>query len=80
MIVLAKAVLGHEFCYNAHSAHAVSKRSASKIRDVLNENKYLLKENEIWHIYDVDQYDNAYDFAATQKFTIRNGVVKRIGY
>lgn len=80
MLILAKAIKGSEFMYDSKSAHSVSKRSAKKIMDVLNhENvRWTLKENQIWHIYEVDIYDRAYDFAVTQKFTIRNGIVKHV--
>lgn len=80
MIILAKSAIGHEFMYSASSAHEVSKKSATLIRDALNENKWNLKPNEIWHIHEVDIYDTAYVFAQAQKFIIRKGVVKRIGY
>lgn len=80
MLVIAKSVVGREFFYDASSAHAVSKRSANTIKDVLNERGWNLKPNEVWHIHEVDKYDRAYDFAQTQRFAIYKGIVKRIGY
>lgn len=75
MLVIAKSVKGHEFMYNAASARKVSARSANKILAVLNEMKWRLNENEVWHIHEVDSYDNAYWYAQRQAFTIRKGVV-----
>lgn len=75
MKVIAKSVKDHEYLYSAQSARKVSARSAEKILKVLNEMKWNLKENEVWHIHEVDQYDNAYYFAQYQSFTIRNGIV-----
>jgi hypothetical protein len=43
MTVLAKAVKGKEFLYDARSAHEVSKASADVICETLNESKFLLK-------------------------------------
>ena len=75
MLVIAKSVKGKEFLYNAESARKVSKRSASAILSVLNEMKWRLSDNEVWHIHEVDEYDNAYYYAQRQAFTIRNGIV-----
>lgn len=80
MKVLAKAIKGQEFFYSARSARKVSERSAKVILDIVNEYRFQLKENEVWHIYDVDQYDAAYDYAQFQSFTIRNGVVTARAY
>lgn len=79
MKVLAKTIKGQEYMYNARSARQVSERSAKVILDIVNEYRFLLNnENEIWHVYDVDRYDRAYDYAQFQKFTIRNGIVKSV--
>lgn len=81
MKILAKTHKGSEFCYNARSARAVSERSAGKILEIVNKYNFQIKpeNNEIWHIYDVDQYDRAFEIAQYQKFTIRNGIVKAVG-
>lgn len=81
MKILAKTHKGSEFCYNARSARAVSERSAGKILEIVNKYNFQIKpENgEIWHVYDVDQYDRAFEIAQYQKFTIRNGIVKAVG-
>ena len=80
MKIIAKSKAGAEYLYKAESAHAVSERSAETILRVLNENKWNLRDGEIWHIHDVDSYDNAYYYAQGQKFTIRKGIVKRVYY
>lgn len=76
MKVIAKSCKGKEFIYSAKSARKVSERSAEKILNVLNSVGWNLKDGEIWHIYDVDEYDNAFWYAERQAFTIRNGIVK----
>lgn len=77
MKILALAQKGHEFMYCASTARKVSNASAEKIRDIANENEYLFKKypNSVWHIFDVDKYDTAYDYAQFQSFKIRKGIV-----
>ncbi len=75
MLVIAKSKAGHEFIYNAASARKVSARSAETILKVLNDMRWRLKDGEIWHIHEVDEYDNAFYYAQRQAFTIRKGVV-----
>lgn len=75
MLVIAKSKEGHEFLYNAASARKVSARSAETILKVLNDMRWRLKDGEIWHIHEVDEYDNAFYYAQRQAFTIRKGVV-----
>lgn len=76
--VIAKSKPGKEYLYNCRTAHKVSAASAEKILAVLNEYRFLLKDDEVWHIYDVCHYDSAYDYAQYQKFTIRKGIVKEV--
>lgn len=80
MLVLAKSIEGQEFLYNARSARRVSARSADKIRDAVNEVRWNLKEGEIWHLHEVDEYDNAFYYAERQSFTIRNGIISARNY
>lgn len=75
MKVLAISSKGHEFLYRASTAHKVSERSWKKIMDALNEAKYGLKENEVWHMHEVSSYDNAYAFANYQEFSIYKGTI-----
>lgn len=77
MYILAIACKGKEFLYDAASAHEVSKNSAEKIKNLLNKLNYKITgDGKIWHTYEVDQYDKAYDYACYQRFTIRKGIVK----
>ena len=78
MLVLAKTITGKEFVYSVSSARKVSKASANTIYKIANDNKYLLKDGECWHVYDVDQYDNAY--YTNRAFRIRNGIVSDCTY
>lgn len=75
--VIAKTRPGKEYFYNAKTAHKVSANSAEKILNVLNTVRWQLNDGEVWHIYDVCDYDNAAYYARYQKFTIRKGIVKR---
>ena len=57
---IAIAPKGKEFMFDATRSIAVPKSSASKIVDVLNELKYMIKnDNETWWIYDNDWYYNS---------------------
>lgn len=76
MLVIAKAVKGKEFFYKASSARKVSKKSAKVICDICNKYNYQLQAGEIWHIYEIDKYCNAYDYAQFQQFKIYKGIVK----
>jgi len=78
MKVVAKSVKGKEFFYNAESAHKVSDRSAWKIASALNNVHYDLKEGEVWHVHDVDEYDKAYLYGMAQAFVRRNGGLVRV--
>lgn len=75
MKVLAISAEGQEFLYKASTAHKVSARSGKIIMDTLNKAKYGLKENEVWHMHEVDRYDNAYAYATYQEFTIYKGSI-----
>lgn len=80
MTVLAKAKVGSEYLYVINSAHKVPKASARKIMDILNDVRWNLKDGEIWHMYEIDEYCPGYTYAATQRFSIRKGIVKRSCY
>ena len=78
MKIIAKSVKGQEFLYSAKTAHKVSNASANAICKALNDAKFELKEGETWHVHDVDQCDNAYQYAEWQAFTRRNGAIRRV--
>lgn len=71
--MIAKTIAGKEFVYSRNSAHAVAKSSAQKICDALNRTRYNLKDGEIWHVYDMGQYERDYTAAGYQKFAQRKG-------
>ena len=80
MKILAITTDGKEYMYNVKTARAVSDRSAARIAQIANENKYLLQPGQVWYCYDIDKYDSAYDVAQFQRFTIRKGVVSDCRY
>lgn len=70
MIVIAKTINGREFFHSVREMYEVSKRSASKICDVMNAMRFRLKEGEAWHIYDEYMYE------PQGRLSIRKDVVK----
>ncbi len=77
MVVLAKSIAGQEFMYSARSAHKVPAKRAAAIRDALNGIRYDLKDGQIWHLHEIDEFDAAYDFAEMQKFYVnKSGALK----
>ena len=76
MFIVAITNKGREYAYNYTTAHKVSKASAYRICDCLNENRFHLKENQVWYVYDIDQYDMAYDFASNQEFRVYKDKIK----
>lgn len=55
---VAIAVKGKEFLYKSSSMIAVPNSRANDVKDTLNSNKYLIKDGEIWHVYENDWYTN----------------------
>lgn len=80
MKILAITTAGKEFLYNPSTARAVSERSAEKIAEIVNANKYLISGDKKWHCYEIDRYDCAYDHALVHKFKIRKGIVSDCVY
>ena len=81
MKIVAITNIGAEFLYSAKTAHKVPKASANTICNILNQVRYNLTEgSQKWFVYDVDEYDRAYDYAQSQSYSIRNGIVKRNFY
>ena len=80
MLILAVAPKGKEFLYRSSSAHSVPKASAYRIRDALNRAGHKLKDGEVWHLYEVGPYDNAYDIARYQSFSTRKGRIYESAY
>lgn len=78
MTVIAIAKQGQEFMYNASTAHKVNEKKADAIIKALNEIKYKLNDGEIWHKYNVDKYDRAFEYALSQRITAGKSGIKRI--
>lgn len=71
--LIAKTRIGKEFMYSRESAFFADK-NAEKVADILNKNKYQLKEGECWYVYD---YDFGQDLFVTEKiFIAKNGSIK----
>lgn len=69
MKIVAITNNGQEFLFKVKTAHKVSNAGAEKICKILNHIKYQLKAStEKWWVYDIDQYDMAYDYATMQDF------------
>ena len=77
MKIVAKTIKGSEFIYSKRSAYHVNKKHADLIAESLNRCRYGLKENETWHVYEIDRYDDAYAWAEVQSFYFtKNGTLK----
>lgn len=70
MVVIAKTVIGKEYMHSIRDMYEVPKRSAEKIRAIMNREKWNLKDNETWHIYNETLYE------PNGRLSIREGVVK----
>lgn len=55
---VAIAIKGKEFLYKRSSMIAVPNGRANDVADILNRQKYLIKDGEIWHVYENDGYTN----------------------
>jgi hypothetical protein len=55
---LAIAPIGKEFLHKKTDMIAVPTASAEKIKNVLNQQKYKIKDGETWHTYDNDYMSN----------------------
>lgn len=78
MFIVAKAEQGREFFFSAKSAHRVAKKNAQKICEILNELKFALGSGEVWHTYEVAEWQAPAYVAADQSFTLRrNGALVR---
>lgn len=53
---VAIAVKGKEFLYKRSSMITVPNGRANDVVRILNNNRYLLKDGEIWHAYENDGY------------------------
>ena len=80
MIIVARAVKGKEFLYSAASAHRVTEKKAQTIADALNRAQYGITPEQVWHVFDVGMYDNAYAYGEMQGFQMRkDGTIRKVG-
>ena len=80
MTVVARAIKGREFIYSAASAHRVSEKKAQTIADALNRAQYGITPEQVWFVYDVGPYDNAYAYGEMQGFQQRkDGTIRKVG-
>lgn len=69
MKIVAITNNGQEFLFKVKTAHKVSNAGAEKICKILNHVRYKLNSpTEKWWVYEVGQYDMAYDVAVMQDF------------
>lgn len=78
MKFIAIANKGTEFMYKRSSMLEVPTCSAQKIADALTRQRYKLKDNEVWHVYDVEYGDK--DFMAGKVRNIGNGKLRIYNY
>lgn len=64
MFIISKTIRGKEFLYSKrHSILCKNEKQAKELRDFLNSHNdtslgdFKLKENEIYHVYEIDKYD-----------------------
>ena len=80
MTVLLQVDKDKPFLLLSKTTHAVSKNSANWICDVLNANKFELKDNTIWKVMDIDYYNygQCWDYAHLQAFKKYKNSIKRV--
>lgn len=76
--MIAKTQKGMEYCYSRSSAHSVSERGAETICKALNDAKYQISGDLIWHVYDCGIYEMNYTEAGCQSFRRRNGRIVEV--
>ena len=64
MFIISKTIKGKEFLYSKrHSILCKNEKQAKELSDFLNSHNdttlgnFKLKENEIYHVYEIDEYD-----------------------
>lgn len=79
--VIAKTMEGNEYLYSKLASYKVAEKSAKAICKVLNDCKWQLKDGEIWHIYDVGEWELDFMNARFQRLTKKkNGMVVARSY
>lgn len=64
MYIISKTIKGQEFLYsNKYSILCKNEKQAKELANFMNKNddktigQFKLKENELWHVYEIDMYD-----------------------
>lgn len=73
MKVIARSVLGKEFLYTYKGAFFAPNSSAQKMADIMNANKFQLKDGETWFVHDMQWGD---DMKVFQKLFFNRGKLK----
>ena len=50
MKLISKTAKGIEYIHSKNECYAVSNRSANKICQAMNDARWKLKDNEVWHV------------------------------
>ena len=84
MFIISKTIKGKEFMYsNKYSILCNSQKQAQALARFLNEhndtalNDFKLKDNELWYVYEIDQYDTAPQYKISQtkgKISIKKNI------
>ena len=75
---IAIAPKGKEFMYRRGSMIAVPTISAQKIADMLNRQKFEIKEGETWYVYDNDRISNYYIARIIKRYKENNMIIHHI--
>ena len=75
---IAIAPKGKEFMYKRSTMIAVPTSSAQKIVDLLNSQRFELKDGETWHVYDNDRISNYYIDREIKKYNATKVTIKYI--
>ena len=73
MTVISKTIPGSEYMYYKIDIYSVSKSKSQYICNLLNFQRWQLKKNEIWKVYDISNYDLQNTLALYQKLILRKG-------
>lgn len=64
MFIISKTIKGQEYVYsNKYSVLCSTKKQAVTLAEFMNKNNdtalgdFKLKDNELWHVYQIDKYD-----------------------
>ena len=71
--LIARTQVGKEFLHSKKDSFFCD-RSAQRIADILNENKYKLADGEKWHVYDFDYSQEMY--VTSKIYIASNGKIK----